>query len=423
MKRLLVAPPLLLLFAGCPKPDPVPSPTPPPPHGYDCASPPALSGFVEAENPVGDRYIVVMKQRGAVSAAAIGTFAARHPSLREVKVMRSVGGFEAAADTESAARRVAEDPQVQYVTPVQRMSIPRPASGVTAPPAVSYPKGRHPAAATRVWGLDAIDDRAGLDGDYSPDATGGGVHAYVIDTGLDAAHAEFVGRVGECHTEVTFGGCSDAHGHGTHVAGTVGGRTFGVAAEVTLHAVRVLDAQGSGTDAQVIRGIEWATEHALDHGWPAVANMSLGGSASPALDQAVCNSIASGVVHVVAAGNDGSDACDDSPARVHQALTLGASDRSDSAAGFSNRGPCLDLYAPGVDVESARAGGGSVTFSGTSMASPHAAGVAALVLQRHSGTDPAGVLSRIVAAATSGRLRGVPVATPSLFVYALEPTP
>jgi subtilisin family serine protease len=240
----------------------------------------------------------------------------------------------------------------------------------------------------------------------------------VLDTGLDLDHPEFEGRVGEGFS--SRGGVpEDDNGHGTHVAGTVGGTTFGIAKAVTLHPVKVLTG-GSGSDSDVIRGIDFVTQHANANGWPAVANMSLGGGVSPALDRAVCESIASGVSYAVAAGNDNEDACDSSPARVAQALGTGATNRTDGRAFFSNHGRCVDVFAPGRDIVSAARGGGSRTLSGTSMASPHVAGVSALCLARNPGTGPDEVRSCLLDVATEGRLSGIGAGSPDLLLYARE---
>ena len=256
------------------------------------------------------------------------------------------------------------------------------------------------------WGLDRIDDETGLDGSYSYTATGSGVTAYVIDTGIRLDHADFGGRAVTGYDAVDGSSADDCNGHGTHVAGTIGGGTYGVAKGVSLIAVRVLDCSGSGTTSGVVAGIDWVTEH-HQLGSPAVANMSLGGGASTAIDTAVANSIGDGVSYAVAAGNGNrggrpQDACNYSPARVPTALTVAASDKADKPASFSNYGTCVDLFAPGVGITSDWYTGTTATntISGTSMATPHVAGVAALYLQGNPTAAPSGVDAAIKAVAT-----------------------
>ena len=261
------------------------------------------------------------------------------------------------------------------------------------------------------WGLDRLDQRAlPLSGTYGYTATGSGVTAYVIDTGIQLAHNDFAGRAVTGYDAIDGGTADDCNGHGTHVAGTVGGSTYGVAKAVSLVAVRVLDCAGSGTNAGVIAGIDWVTAH-HQPGQPAVANMSLGGGASTAVDSAVSRSISDGVTYAVAAGNGNAagtpqNACYYSPARVTAALTVAASDRSDRPASFSNYGSCVDLFAPGVGIISDWYTGVTATntISGTSMATPHVAGVAALYLQGNPAASPATVSSAIRTATTKDRI-------------------
>jgi subtilisin family serine protease len=257
------------------------------------------------------------------------------------------------------------------------------------------------------WDLDRVDQRAlPLSSSYSYTATGAGVTAYVIDTGIRFSHTDFGGRAVSGYDAIDGGTADDCNGHGTHVAGTVGGRRYGVAKGVRLVAVRVLDCAGGGTTAGVIAGIDWVTAHHVA-GAPAVANLSLGGAGSTAIDQAVQRSIASGVTYAVAAGNGDAagnplDACTSSPARVAAALTVGATDATDAPASFSNYGSCVDLFAPGVDVTSdwETSDTAANTLSGTSMATPHVAGVAALYLQSHPTASPATVSSAVLALST-----------------------
>jgi aqualysin 1 len=243
------------------------------------------------------------------------------------------------------------------------------------------------------WGLDRIDQRnLPLNNVYSPNGSGSGVHAYIIDTGIRSTHSEFSGRVGNGYDVIDGGAPDDCNGHGTHVAGTVGGATYGVANAVTLHGVRVLNCSGSGSTSGVIAGVNWVTSNRQ---LPAVANMSLGGSASTSLDSAVNNSINAGVTYAVAGGNSNANACNYSPARVAAALTVGATTSTDARSSFSNYGTCVNIFAPGSSITSAwhTSNTATNTISGTSMASPHVAGAATLYLGNNPSASPSAVFN------------------------------
>jgi subtilisin family serine protease len=271
------------------------------------------------------------------------------------------------------------------------------------------------------WGLDRIDqaDRP-LDTQYHYNATGAGVYAFIIDTGIRADHVEFGHRVIAGYTAVADGnGTNDCHGHGTHVAGTVGGATYGVAKQVTLVPVRVLGCSGSGSYSGIIAGIDWAVNSNLR---PAVANMSLGGARSSIVNSAVARATAAGITMVVAAGNDNSDACTKSPASEPSAITVGATtDTSDTRAVFSNFGTCVDLFAPGVNITSSWNSSPTATntISGTSMATPHVTGIAALVAAANPSSSPAAISAFIVANASANKIASVGTGSPNLLAYSL----
>ncbi|MEO3778439.1 S8 family peptidase [Micromonospora sp. B11E3] len=366
---------------------------------------PAEGQILRAGGPtaVTDSYIVVLDDGVAGSAVAANakTLVGRHGGVVKRTYQNALRGFEARMSA-AQARRLAADPSVKYVQQNHTVTL----SGTQSP--------------TPSWGLDRIDQRnLPLNSSYTYPNTGSGVKAYIIDTGIRFSHSDFGGRAVSGFDAIDGGAADDCNGHGTHVAGTVGGTSYGVAKTVNLVGVRVLDCGGSGSYAQVIAGIDWVTgDHAA--GQPAVANMSLGGGFDQATNDAVTRSIADGVTYAVAAGNESaSDACGKSPASTPNAITVGATESNDARASYSNIGTCLDIFAPGSGITSAwyTSDSATNTISGTSMASPHVAGAAALVLTASPSYTPQQVRDKLVNDATNGVVTNPGAGSPNKLLY------
>ncbi|MFD5028908.1 S8 family peptidase [Streptomyces sp. NPDC058220] len=340
-----------------------------------------------AENAVQGSYIVTLKKTAGLKAASAPgrSVVSEYGGTIERTYTAALNGY-AARLSPAQARRLAADPAVEQV--FQDRTVHALATQ-TNPPS---------------WGLDRIDQASlPLDQKYTyPDSAGGGTTVYVIDTGVRITHQDFGGRASYGYDAVDNDNTAqDGNGHGTHVAANTAGTAYGVAKKARVVAVRVLNNAGSGTTAQVVAGIDWVTQN---HSGPSVANVSLGGGADPALDAAVQNSIRSGVTYAIAAGNSGANAQNYSPARVPEAITVGATTSTDARASYSNYGTRVDLFAPGSSITSAwnTSDTASSTISGTSMATPHVAGAAAVYLSGHPTATPAQVATALVNGATSG---------------------
>ncbi len=369
-----------------------------------------------AKDAIPDRYIVILEdwatgERGESSNAdAVATELAIVYGGKVDRIYKhALNGYSAEMSAKQADA-LSKDNRVKYIEQDSIVYANTTQTGAT-------------------FGLDRIDQRdLPLNGTYTYTPTGSGVSAYIIDTGIRRTHSDFGGRAFVGFDSIGDGqNSNDCNGHGTHVAGTVGSTTYGVAKNVTLYAVRVLNCQGSGSNSGVIAGVDWVTQNFVA---PAVANMSLGGGASTALDNAVTNSVAAGVTYAVAAGNSNANACNSSPARAPTAITVGSTTSTDARSSFSNFGTCVDIFAPGSSITSTWSTSDTATntISGTSMASPHVAGVAALYLQDNPSASAATVTNAILGAASTGKLSSIGTGSPNLLLYSIfgggpPPTP
>jgi subtilisin family serine protease len=368
------------------------------------AAPAAAEGQVLGTanpNAIAGSYIVVYGEASVNAQALTSTLVSKYDVKVEHTYQHALKGF-AGQMSPAAARKLAAEDGVAYVEQNGKVSVlatqPNPPS----------------------WGLDRIDQRdLPLDNSYTYNATAGNVRAYVIDTGIRVTHTTFGGRAVWGTNTTGDGNNTDCNGHGTHVAGTIGGAEYGVAKGVALTAVKVLDCGGSGSFAGVAAGVDWVTgDHAA--GAPAVANMSLGGAGTNAtVENAVRNSIIDGVTYAIASGNSNSDACNFTPARVAEAITVNASTRADARASFSNLGTCTDIFAPGEGILSSYHTSDTATasLSGTSMAAPHVAGGAALLLAGSPGLTPAQVASTMFANSTLNKITNPGTGSPNRLLF------
>ncbi len=367
---------------------------------------------------ISNQYIVVLKDDVVFNAAAeqattnFSMAQARAAVVQDMSISMatqargtvkqtyssSINGFVIQSRASKRVAQLLNDPRVAHIEADQVVSIGATQNNAT-------------------WGLDRIDQTSlPLNNTYNYDFDGTGVNAYVIDTGVRITHNQFGGRGRSGYTAINDGnGTNDCQGHGTHVAGTIGSSTYGVAKDTTIYAVRVLGCDGSGSNSGVIGGVDWV---AANHIKPAVANMSLGGGASTALDNAVNSAVSQGITMVVAAGNDNSNACSYSPARAASAITVGSTTSSDARSSFSNYGTCLDIYAPGSSITSTWSTSNSATntISGTSMASPHVAGVVALYLDEFPGASPSQVEAAVEGAAIPNKVTDARTGSPNLLL-------
>ncbi|MET7358115.1 S8 family serine peptidase [Streptomyces sp. NPDC005562] len=356
----------------------------------------------DAKGAVAGSYIVMLDEKADKDTKS--DLAEEYGGALKRNYSSAINGFSAKGLSETEAKRLAADPAVGKVVQSKKFSIDATQDN---PPS---------------WGLDRIDqaDTAG-DKKYTyPDAAGEGATAYVIDTGVRISHKDFGGRATSGFDAIdNDDNADDGNGHGTHVAGTIAGEAHGVAKKAKIVAVRVLDDQGSGTTEQVVAGIDWVTKN---HKGPSVANMSLGGGADEALDAAVQKAIDAGVTFAVAAGNESTDASKGSPSRVKDAITVASSTKDDEQSDFSNYGPVVDIYAPGSDITSDWNTGDDATntISGTSMATPHVVGAAAVYVAGHPDAKPADVAKALTDGATPDKISNPSEGTPNKLLKVVE---
>lgn len=367
---------------------------------------PTLTSTTTA-SPIKNQYIVVLQAGSDLPAQAAAAIAKQHGGQVLFTYNRAIRGFAVRIPEQATSAfltAMQKNPQVSYVEEDTLMQ----ANTITQ----SNP----------VWDLDRIDQHnLPLSKSFNYNKTGSGVNAYIVDTGILASHQEFNGRVQTGYSAIADNnGTNDCNGHGTHVAGTVGGSTYGIAKNVGLVPVRVLDCAGSGAMSGVIAGLDWIIQNGRK---PAVVNMSLGGSAYSTLDTAIDNLFNNGYVPVVAAGNSNTDACTSSPARAGKAITVAATDSTDTRASYSNYGSCVDLFAPGSQITSAWIGSNSsaATASGTSMASPHVAGVVATMLENNSTATPQSITDQLLNQSTINLIQN-PMSSPNRLLYNLIDT-